>query len=282
MKTLPKTSLSLEHLKREAALLRRRHAQADAEICAELRHFEFSFADFADAEILAAPFALNDAQRITARQYGFSSWQKLKSYVQHSSSSYNAALAHKLVDAERAFEEEWTHLRSARTTRFDHRILRLHQETAELVTNCIEDEGWLDAGVAGHEGSEAAFKLVANSYTQGPLNQRVIKLMEKSVEDGRGAARGLGMLQDRALFLGGNPVIYGSTGDFDEEGRLTIGNNVVDPDNLNRRRALAGFDAIEKDRQRIIETYAGQDSLLRPDPEQYAADRQELAAVGNW
>ena len=73
VKSLPRTPLNIEHLKREATALKRQHGEGDTDICADLRHFEFSFTGRSDAEILAAPFALNDAQRITARQYGFSS-----------------------------------------------------------------------------------------------------------------------------------------------------------------------------------------------------------------
>ena len=85
MKSLPRSPLNIEHLKREATALKRQHGEGDTAICDDQRYFEFSFANRSDAEILAAPFALNDAKRITALQYGFSSWQKLKTYVENSS-----------------------------------------------------------------------------------------------------------------------------------------------------------------------------------------------------
>jgi hypothetical protein len=282
VKTLPRTAPNLEYLKREAAELKRQHGHGDASICADLRHYEFSFTDRTDAEILAAPFALNDAQRITARQYGFSSWSKLKSYVENSAQSRQRQLAQRLIDAEQTFTEQWDRLRDAQVGRFDSRILQLHSDNADLVSDCMEQHGCLDAGLVGHEGAEAAFLLVANSYTQGPLNHRVIDQMQSSVDQGASPLRGLAMLQDRALWLRGAAVIYGCVGDFDADGRLTIGNDVIDPDNLNRRRALAGFDAIEASRRQIIETYADRDDVLRPDPQKYAEERRELASVGNW
>ena len=160
--------------------------------------------------------------------------------------------------------------------------MQLHRESADLVADSMTEHGWLDAELVGHEGAEAAFLLVANVYSQGPLNHRVIESMQSSVDADASPLRSLAILQDRARFLRSLPVIYRTVGDFDADGRLTIGNNVVNPANLNQRRAVAGFDAIEVNRQRIIETYADRDDVLRPDPQKYAEERRELANVGNW
>ncbi|MEM7363970.1 MAG: DUF6624 domain-containing protein [Pseudomonadota bacterium] len=282
MKVLPRTSLNIEHLKREATALKRRHGEGDTAICTELRHFEFSFANRSDAEILEASFALNDAQRIIARQYGFASWQKLKTYVESSSTFFQKRLASRLIDAEKKFDQTRRRLEAERVDRFDERLMQLHRENAELVAGSMEEHGWLDAELVGHEGAEAAFLLVANAYTQGPLNHRVIESMQSSVDAGVSPLRSLAMLQDRARFLRSLPVIYGTVGDFDADGRLTVGNDVVDPAKLNQRRAVAGFDAVEETRQRIIDTYGDRDDLLRPDPQRYEEERRELASVGSW
>ena len=133
--------------------------------------------------------------------------------------------------------------------------MQLHRECADLVADSMTEHGWLDAELVGHEGAEAAFLLVANAYSQGPLNHRVIESMQSSVDADASPLRSLAMLQDRGRFLRSLPVIYRTVGDF---------------------------DAIEVNRQRIIETYADRDYVLRPEPQKYAEERRELANVGNW
>jgi ankyrin repeat protein len=64
---------SLEQLRKQAKDLLERYRAGDASTVAEVETFELG----ADA----SRFALNDAQRVLARTYGFASWPKLKAFV---------------------------------------------------------------------------------------------------------------------------------------------------------------------------------------------------------
>ena len=64
---------SLEQLRKQAKELLERFRAAEPAAVAEIRQFEHN----PDA----SNFALNDAQRVLARAYGFASWPKLKAFV---------------------------------------------------------------------------------------------------------------------------------------------------------------------------------------------------------
>lgn len=81
MKSLPKKP-NLDFLKKEAKKLRVLHRQR-SQLCLEsIRKFDTSFSNNSDSEIFDFKFALNDAQRIIAREYGYTSWATLKHYIE--------------------------------------------------------------------------------------------------------------------------------------------------------------------------------------------------------
>lgn len=81
MKSLP-THPHLEFLKKEAKSLRTLHKQGDPACCKQIRLNDTAFIHKADEEILAERFSINDAQRIVAREYGYTSWATLKQYIE--------------------------------------------------------------------------------------------------------------------------------------------------------------------------------------------------------
>lgn len=85
MKSLP-TYPNLEFLKKEAKALRTLHKQGDPACCEQIRLYDSSYKDISDADIFAARFSINDAQRVIAREYGYTSWATLKAYIESLSS----------------------------------------------------------------------------------------------------------------------------------------------------------------------------------------------------
>jgi ubiquinone/menaquinone biosynthesis C-methylase UbiE len=81
MKSLPKHP-SLEFLKKEARALRALHRQGHSACCGRLRDNDTSYRNKSDSELLGSRFSINDAQRIVAREYGYSSWATLKRYIE--------------------------------------------------------------------------------------------------------------------------------------------------------------------------------------------------------
>jgi len=82
MKSLP-AKPNLEFLKKEAKALRKLHRDADSVCCERIRTGDASYKALSDSDILAQHFSINDAQRIIAREYGYSSWTTLKRYIEN-------------------------------------------------------------------------------------------------------------------------------------------------------------------------------------------------------
>ncbi len=80
MKSLPKNP-NLDYLKKEAKKLRSLHRDSNPSCCARIRQLDTSFLGKHDQEILDANFSVMDSQRIIAREYGYTSWARLKHYI---------------------------------------------------------------------------------------------------------------------------------------------------------------------------------------------------------
>lgn len=78
-RSLP-ASPTLESLKKQAKSIRKAHQQGDPGACEALRLL-VRFAGQTDAEILAAPIALQECQHALAKDYGFAGWAELKRQV---------------------------------------------------------------------------------------------------------------------------------------------------------------------------------------------------------
>src|SRR5215475_3679108 len=81
MKHLP-WQPSLEHLKKQAKDLLRLYKKRDDEALDRFSSFLPAAAGKTHENILALNLRLHDAQSCVAREYGFPSWQELKSYAE--------------------------------------------------------------------------------------------------------------------------------------------------------------------------------------------------------
>jgi hypothetical protein len=74
---------NLEHLKHQAKDLMRAHQSAAPEACQRIREFHPRFRSAPDDVVAGAAFALSDAQLTIARERGFASWPRLRTFVQN-------------------------------------------------------------------------------------------------------------------------------------------------------------------------------------------------------
>jgi uncharacterized glyoxalase superfamily protein PhnB len=76
--TLAAPMPNFENLRKQAKLVLRWHRDRYYPVAAQIRSGLPRFSRMTDSEILAQNFKLSDAQELVARQYGFESWQALK------------------------------------------------------------------------------------------------------------------------------------------------------------------------------------------------------------
>jgi Ankyrin repeats (3 copies) len=91
VKPLP-SNPDLDHLKYQARDLLKLHAAGDLAAAQRIREFHPRFRASTDAEIFAASLKLSDAQLTIARERGFTSWTRLREYIQRPSTFDNVNL----------------------------------------------------------------------------------------------------------------------------------------------------------------------------------------------
>ena len=85
---------NLNHLKYQAKDLLKEHAAHTPEMAQRIREFHPRFGRATDAEVFNAQLSLSDAQLAIAREYGFSSWARLKAHIEKPALSNQLNLPH--------------------------------------------------------------------------------------------------------------------------------------------------------------------------------------------
>lgn len=289
MKILPHDP-HIGHLKRQARRLQRAVRASDDAALAAVRHYDRAYDRTDDEAVADGPFSVLDAQRIVARQYGFRSWPALARYVERArgtSPEHDPALAKRLLaqweDSRAMIERTKARPRKGRS-REDvfHELVGPQSRDADALAGVLSLAGWPTVERVGHAAAEAMHMTVANAFTQGPLNHLAIEHLGVRVCAGEAPAGWLAMLVDRADLMSGSPVPYGIVGDFDADGRISSGNDVIDPPNLDRRRATVGYVPIEEQNRAWFEQAAREGLNVRPDRDAYYRDVETVATLGSW
>ncbi len=89
---------NLEHLKHQAKDLLKAQRTHESQALQRLREFHPRMRDRSDDEISATPLSLSDAQLAIAREYGFPSWPKLKTFVEKSDARVLDLPAHERIE----------------------------------------------------------------------------------------------------------------------------------------------------------------------------------------
>lgn len=85
-------SHDLQSLRKRAKRLLRQHASRHVPVAERIRRALPDFVGRSDREVLDAPFALADAQRVVARELGFADWTQLKRGIETMSTASDSPL----------------------------------------------------------------------------------------------------------------------------------------------------------------------------------------------
>jgi len=259
MKTLPEQP-NLEFLRREARTLRAQHRAKDKTVCEIIAHFDTSFHGLSHDEIFSRKFSIIDAQRVTARRYSFASWRRLKLFVQKSTvqtSEFDSTLREEFI--RRNLMLKALIRRSKNRKPGSREVLdKFIDESHALLENTYHQHGWPGPQIVGRDGTEACFWMGVSNSRNAKFQYKTAMLMKDSLPKGECYGIQYAITIDRWLCLSYQPTIYGSFNDFNKEsGRVEYTSDVIDPQNLNRRRAEVGLPNFEADngdlRRRSVE-----------------------------
>jgi len=121
-------------------------------------------------------------------------------------------------------------------------IITIDSINQEMVCNIIDQRGWLGQNIVGINGNKALFLVVQHADLD--IQLKYLPIMREAVEKGNARGSSFALLQDRVALRLGKRQIYGSQIGRDEEGSFFV-SPMIDPENVNKRRADVGLGSIE-------------------------------------
>jgi len=112
------------------------------------------------------------------------------------------------------------------------------------VEKILNDQGWLGADVVGYEGNLALFLVIQHSAPE--IRTKYLPMMREAAEKGDVRGDHLGYVEDRHAMEHNRKQIYGSQLAVDTVTGETYLWPLVDPENVNKRRAEVGLNTIQE------------------------------------
>ena len=258
MKILP-DSPNLQFLLREAKALKSSHRNGDISICATIGHFDTSLHGLSNQQILDSRFSILDAQRVVARLYGFSSWSRMKKFVNRSVEGPPSDIQLRNTVFNRRNELE-SLVKAYKSKQGDYKskldqYQELSLESTQFLREAFErHSGWPGPDVVGADCVGALAFVSGNATFDADFQNESTRLMGEALPEGGICAHWQATLRDRYLVLSNQPTIYGTSfGAYldDDEAFKLVEYDVVDPENLEKRRAQVGFESVEDERRRL-------------------------------
>lgn len=136
------------------------------------------------------------------------------------------------------------------------------------VTKILDERGWLGRDVIGIKGNSTLFLVI--QHADFKTQEKYLPMMREAVLKGKASAGDIALLEDRVALRKGEKQIYGSQiGRNPETGEYYI-MPLIDPDNVDNRRAEMGLGPIE--------SYLSNWNLTW-DPEEYKKKLPEYEAL---
>lgn len=129
-----------------------------------------------------------------------------------------------------------------------NQLVRKEMETFKknipVLKEIIRKHGFPTYKLVGIEASKRFFVMVQHSDADIEFQKLCLKKAEKFVKTKQVSTENYAYLTDRVSINSGNPQVYGTQLDYDTAGKA-VAKNVIDPINLNKRRASVGLGTIE-------------------------------------
>lgn len=149
--------------------------------------------------------------------------------------------------------------------RYHPRMEEVHLRNATRLAGILDQYGWPDASRFGEDGQDAAWLILMHSISVPDLMRRGRSLLAEAVQRAAAPPAILARLDDRIRTLEGLPQLYGTTLDWDDEGRLSP-LPIDAPGAVDERRAAVGLAPLAEqvDRCRSEATAEGSRPPVHP------------------
>ena len=125
-----------------------------------------------------------------------------------------------------------------------HAILRTKDSINLIqVTAILDKYGWLGSDIIGDAGNNTLFLVIQHSDLK--TQEKYLPMLKEAVKNGKASGVGLAMLEDRIEMRNGRKQIYGSQIGIDLITKDYYVVALVDPENVDKRRASVGLPTME-------------------------------------
>jgi hypothetical protein len=132
-------------------------------------------------------------------------------------------------------------------------IARVDRRNTARLKEIIDDHGWPGRSLVGERASRSAWLLALHADLDPKFQKQALELME-AMEPGEVDPRDVAYLKDRVLVAAGDEQIYGTQWEC-RGGEAVPRTPIVDPDDVDQRRAEVGMDPLDEYIESFRETY---------------------------
>lgn len=110
------------------------------------------------------------------------------------------------------------------------------------IQKILDEKGWLGSNVIGSQGNSTLFLVIQHSPLE--VQEKYLPMMRDAVKNGKANSSSLALLEDRVALRKGGKQIYGSQIGRDQETGEYFVSPLIDPENVDKRRAEVGLGPI--------------------------------------
>lgn len=127
----------------------------------------------------------------------------------------------------------------------DHWKLINEKDSVNLIKikKILDERGWLGPKIIGNQGNSTLFLVIQHSDLE--TQEKYLPMMRDAVQKENARASSLALLEDRVALRKGEKQIYGSQIGRDQETGEYYVLPLIDPDNVDKRRAEVGLGTIQ-------------------------------------
>ncbi|WP_431134795.1 DUF6624 domain-containing protein [Psychroserpens mesophilus] len=110
------------------------------------------------------------------------------------------------------------------------------------IQKILDEKGWLGPHIIGNQGNSTLFLVIQHSPLD--VQEKYLPMMREAVKKGNANSGSLALLEDRVALRKGEKQIYGSQIGRDPETGAFYVSPLIDPENVDKRRAEVGLPPI--------------------------------------
>ena len=177
-------------------------------------HYDTSLHGLTNEQILDTRFSILDAQRVVARQYGFSSWSRMKKYIDRSWAGQNPTdieLRTKLLNRHAEFvslREDIQQKNGDHKSKYEQ-FRKLAQDSTTFLNRAYENHRWPGPEVVGPDCVVPLMHAAGNAVYDAEFQYKTVQLIGEGLPEGGFFALCYAQLLDRSLVLTGKKSVYG-------------------------------------------------------------------------